>query len=170
MEEPGQARRQGRVGTALGQIRRDRWRRQVVQDQLHTPGMVLEFGQEGTQRMRVHVQDARAGSSVRLQTALLARMTAEYVSTATGSLPLCVTLSVTFPRGVARSHKGRWPQRAAVRANVNVLHPGRKAAMGGNTCVHSVAVTVTPRAATAGVPRRGMPASRRPWSEGRGDG
>jgi hypothetical protein len=86
----------------------------------------------------VHVQDARAGSSVRLQTALLERITAAYVSTATGSLPLCVTLFVALPRGVTLSHKDPWPQREAVQANINVLNPGQKSDTEENTYVHNV--------------------------------
>jgi anaerobic selenocysteine-containing dehydrogenase len=84
------------------------------------------------------------------------------VANETGSLPLRVTLSEALPRGVALSHKGRWPKREAAQANVNVLNPGRKSDMGENTCVHSVEVTVTPRAANEEVPRLGMTASRRP--------
>ena len=80
------------------------------------------------------------------------------VANETGSLPLRVTLSEALPRGVALSHKGRWPKREAARANVNVLNPGRKSDMGDNTCVHSVEVRVTPLAASEGVPRLGMPA------------
>ena len=64
-----------------------------------------------------------------------------------GSLPLRVTLSEAVPRGVALSYKGRWPKREAARANVNVLNPGQKSDMGENTCVHSVEVMVTARAA-----------------------
>lgn len=63
---------------------------------------------------------------------------------ATGSLPLRITLSEALPRGVALSHKGHWPKREPARANVNVLNPGHKADMAGNTCVHGVEVTVIP--------------------------
>ena len=69
------------------------------------------------------------------------------VTNETGCLPLRVTVSEVVPRGVALSHKGRWPKREPARANVNVLNPGRKSDMGENTCVHSVEVLVTPQAA-----------------------
>ncbi|MGH8064085.1 MAG: molybdopterin-containing oxidoreductase family protein [Candidatus Entotheonellia bacterium] len=69
------------------------------------------------------------------------------VANETGSLPLRVTLSEALSRGVALSHKGRWPKRDPAQANVNVLNPGQKSDMGENTCVHSVEVVVTPLAA-----------------------
>ena len=69
------------------------------------------------------------------------------VANETGSLPLRVTLSEALSRGVALSHKGRWPKREPAQANVNVLNPGQKSDMGDNTCVHSVEVVVTPLAA-----------------------
>ena len=47
------------------------------------------------------------------------------------------------PRGVALSHKGRWPKREDARANVNVLNPGEKADMGESTAVHGIEVTVS---------------------------
>jgi anaerobic selenocysteine-containing dehydrogenase len=68
------------------------------------------------------------------------------VANETGSLPLRVTLSEALSRGVALSHKGRWPKREPAQANVNVLNPGQKSNMGENTCVHSVEVVVTPLA------------------------
>jgi anaerobic selenocysteine-containing dehydrogenase len=61
----------------------------------------------------------------------------------TGRLSLAVSLSDALPRGVALSHKGRWPKHEAARANVNVLNPGRKTDMGESTCVHGIEVTVT---------------------------
>ncbi|MGQ0658506.1 MAG: molybdopterin-containing oxidoreductase family protein [Chromatiales bacterium] len=66
------------------------------------------------------------------------------VANEVGHLALRVTLAQTLPRGVALSHKGRWPRREAARANVNVLNPGQKADMGESTCVHSIEVTVRP--------------------------
>jgi anaerobic selenocysteine-containing dehydrogenase len=66
------------------------------------------------------------------------------VTNETGRLALRVTISEAVPRGVALSHKGRWPKREPARANVNVLNPGQKSDMGDNTCVHSVEVVVTP--------------------------
>jgi anaerobic selenocysteine-containing dehydrogenase len=68
------------------------------------------------------------------------------VANETGSLPLRVTLSEALPRGVALSHKGRWPKQEAARANVNVLNPGHKTDMGESTCVHGVEITITPLA------------------------
>jgi anaerobic selenocysteine-containing dehydrogenase len=62
----------------------------------------------------------------------------------TGQLRVYVTLSADIPRGVALSHKGRWPNREDTRANVNVLNPGRKADMGDSTAVHSIEVAVAP--------------------------
>jgi anaerobic selenocysteine-containing dehydrogenase len=61
----------------------------------------------------------------------------------TGRLSLAVSLSDALPRGVALSHKGRWPKQEAARANVNVLNPGRKTDMGESTSVHGIEVTVT---------------------------
>jgi anaerobic selenocysteine-containing dehydrogenase len=60
-----------------------------------------------------------------------------------GQLRAYVTLSTDIPRGVALSHKGRWPNRENTRANVNVLNPGRRADMGDSTAVHSIEVTVS---------------------------
>jgi hypothetical protein len=55
-----------------------------------------------------------------------------------------VTLTQVVPRGVALSHKGRWPKQEAAKRNVNVLNSGRKSDMGESTSVHSVEVTVGP--------------------------
>ena len=68
------------------------------------------------------------------------------VANETGRLVMRVTLTETLPRGVALSHKGRWPKQEAGRRNVNVLNPGRKSDMGESTAVHSVEVTVGPLA------------------------
>jgi anaerobic selenocysteine-containing dehydrogenase len=62
----------------------------------------------------------------------------------TGSLSYYVTVSEEVARGVALTHKGRWPKREAAGANVNVLNPGQKSDMGESTCVHSVEVTIAP--------------------------
>jgi anaerobic selenocysteine-containing dehydrogenase len=62
----------------------------------------------------------------------------------TGSLALRLAVSDDVPRGVALSHKGRWPKREDARANVNVLNPGEKADMGESTAVHGIEVTVSP--------------------------
>jgi anaerobic selenocysteine-containing dehydrogenase len=61
----------------------------------------------------------------------------------TGRLTMRVTVSEDVPRGVALSHKGRWPKQERDGANVNALNPGRRADMGGSTSVHSVEVSVT---------------------------
>ena len=61
-----------------------------------------------------------------------------------GRLEVRLTLSDGVPRGVALSHKGRWPGREPAGANVNVLHAGRKADMGASTSVHGVEVSVRP--------------------------
>ena len=68
------------------------------------------------------------------------------VANQTGSLALRATLSEDLPRGVALSHKGRWPKQEAAQANVNVLNPGQKSDMGENTCVHGVEVVIAPQA------------------------
>jgi anaerobic selenocysteine-containing dehydrogenase len=61
----------------------------------------------------------------------------------TGRLSLNVRLSDALPRGVALSHKGRWPKRERGHANVNVLNPGHKTDMGESNSVHGIEVTVT---------------------------
>jgi anaerobic selenocysteine-containing dehydrogenase len=66
-----------------------------------------------------------------------------WVFNETGRLSLAVSLSDALPRGVALSHKGRWPKQEPGQANVNALNPGRKADMGESTCVHGIEVTVT---------------------------
>jgi len=68
------------------------------------------------------------------------------VANETGRLVMRVTLTETLPRGVALSHKGRWPKQEPGQRNVNVLNPGRKSDMGESTSVHSVEVTVGPLA------------------------
>jgi anaerobic selenocysteine-containing dehydrogenase len=66
------------------------------------------------------------------------------VSNETGCLTVRVTLSTAFPRGMALSHKGRWPKRETTQANVNTLNSGEKTDMGENTCVHGVEIVLTP--------------------------
>ena len=68
------------------------------------------------------------------------------VANETGRLVMRVTLTETVPRGVALSHKGRWPKQETGQRNVNVLNAGRKADMGESTAVHGVEVTVGPLA------------------------
>ena len=85
----------------------------------------------------------------------LAEGTEALVANETGRLALRVTLSEALPRGVALSHKGRWPKHEAARANINVLNPGEKSDMGENTCVHGVEVVVVPLTAGEEVPQPG---------------
>lgn len=70
------------------------------------------------------------------------------VGNETGELRLRVAVTDAVPRGVALSHKGRWPSRESGRPNVNALNPGEKADMGESTSVHGVEVAVE-RAASA---------------------
>ena len=90
----------------------------------------------GAATVALHPDDAAARG--------LAEGDAVRLANATGSIALAVTVSDAVPRGVALSHKGRWPGREAGRANVNVLTPGVKTDMGASTCVHGVEVDVTP--------------------------
>jgi anaerobic selenocysteine-containing dehydrogenase len=62
----------------------------------------------------------------------------------TGRLTMRVRVSDTVPRGVALTHKGRWPKQEQDQVNVNWLNPGHKADMGESTCVHGVEVTAVP--------------------------
>ena len=66
------------------------------------------------------------------------------VANETGRLEMRVLVSHAVPRGVALTHKGRWPKHEQHGANVNLLNPGRKADMGESTCVHGVEVTISP--------------------------
>jgi hypothetical protein len=58
-----------------------------------------------------------------------------------------VKVAAIVPQGTALAAKSRWPKMEAAgpngRANINALHKGRKADMGGSTSVHGVEVTVT---------------------------
>jgi anaerobic selenocysteine-containing dehydrogenase len=60
-----------------------------------------------------------------------------------GEILLPVQVSARVPRGVALAPKGAWPKLSEAHTNINVLHRGRKADMGGSTSVHGVEVTVT---------------------------
>ena len=64
------------------------------------------------------------------------------VANENGHLTMRLALTEVVPRGVALSHKGRWPKQEAGQRNVNVLNPGRKTDMGESTSVHGVEVTV----------------------------
>jgi anaerobic selenocysteine-containing dehydrogenase len=66
------------------------------------------------------------------------------VENATGRLGLRLVLSDDVPRGVALSHKGRWPRLEPGGLNVNALNPGERSDMGDSTAVHGVEVTVSP--------------------------
>lgn len=92
--------------------------------------------QAGTASVCLHPEDAAALGLQEGGEALL--------HNETGRLRLRVALSDAVPRGVALSHKGRWPGRESSGANVNVLNPGAKTDMGESTCVHGVEVTVEP--------------------------
>jgi anaerobic selenocysteine-containing dehydrogenase len=59
-----------------------------------------------------------------------------------GRLELRLEISDVVPRGVALTHKGRWPRSEPGGANVNVLHPGHKADRGESTAVHGGEVEV----------------------------
>lgn len=61
-----------------------------------------------------------------------------------GRLALRVAVSDEVPRGVALSHKGRWPGTEEQGGNVNRLNPGLKTDMGESTSVHGVEVAVAP--------------------------
>jgi anaerobic selenocysteine-containing dehydrogenase len=65
------------------------------------------------------------------------------VTNETGRLAMRVALTEAVLRGVAVSHKGRWPKQEPGKRNVNVLNPGRKADMGESTSVHGIEVTVS---------------------------
>ena len=91
--------------------------------------------QLGAASVALHPEDAAERGLVAGHRATLANDT--------GSLELAVAISDTVPRGIALSHKGRWPKREGQGANVNVLNPGIKTDMGASTSVHGVEVTVS---------------------------
>jgi anaerobic selenocysteine-containing dehydrogenase len=90
--------------------------------------------QLGPGMVYMHPDDARERG--------LADGAAVLLSNDVGELQLNVSVSDIVPRGVALSHKGRWPKRQPGAANVNVLNPGLKADMGESSSVHAVEVTV----------------------------
>ncbi len=67
----------------------------------------------------------------------------------TGRIKMRVRVSDVAPRGVAVTHKGRWPNQQQGGANINLLNPGQEADMGASTCVHGVEVTILPAQPTA---------------------
>jgi len=71
-------------------------------------------------------------------------LTKHKIANETGRLVLHVQISDVIRPGVALSYKGRRAKHERTHANVNVLNPGTKTAMGESTAVHGVEVTVTP--------------------------
>jgi len=65
------------------------------------------------------------------------------LSNEVGALTVAVTVSEVPQPGVCVVYKGRWPSAEPGRANVNVLHRGGKADLGGSTAVHSLEVALT---------------------------
>ncbi len=88
----------------------------------------------GPATVTLHPEDAAARGLAAGEIALL--------SNETGRLELQVALSDEVPRGVALSHKGRWPKAEGARANVNLLNPGVKTDMGESSSVHGIEVEV----------------------------
>lgn len=91
--------------------------------------------QLGPATVALHPDDAAerglaAGDAVRLSNEI-------------GALALTLAISDIVPRGVALSHKGRWPKREGAGVNVNALNPGIKTDMGESTSVHAVEVEVS---------------------------
>ncbi len=67
---------------------------------------------------------------------------AAIVSNRCGAIELRVRVSDVVARGVALSHKGRWPKRSASAVNVNALNPGERADMGESSSVHGTVVAI----------------------------
>ncbi len=91
--------------------------------------------QLGPATVALHPDDAAerglaAGDAVRLSNEI-------------GALALTLEVSDIVPRGVALSHKGRWPKHEGAGINVNALNPGIKTDMGESTSVHAVEVEVS---------------------------
>lgn len=99
------------------------------------PGIAAKAGPE---RLTLHPDDAAARG--------LADGEAAVVESDAGRLVLPIEVAAVVPPGVALAGKSRWPKLAATgvngRANINALHRGRKADMGGSTSVHGIEVTV----------------------------
>jgi anaerobic selenocysteine-containing dehydrogenase len=89
----------------------------------------------GPPEVALHPADAAARG--------LAAGDAVLLSNETGRLTARLALSDDVPRGVALSHKGRWPRQERDGANVNALNPGHKSDMGESTAVHGVEITIT---------------------------
>ena len=64
------------------------------------------------------------------------------VSSKTGQIELRVRCSDSVARGVALSHKGRWPKLDAATTNVNVLNSGERSDMGESSSVHGTLVRI----------------------------
>ncbi|GIK98730.1 MAG: molybdopterin oxidoreductase [Alphaproteobacteria bacterium] len=99
------------------------------------PGIAAKAGPE---RLTLHPDDAAARG--------LAEGDLAVVESDVGRLVLPVQVAAAVPPGAALAGKSRWPKIEATgvngRANINALHKGRKADMGGSTSVHGVEVTV----------------------------
>jgi anaerobic selenocysteine-containing dehydrogenase len=91
--------------------------------------------QLGEASVAINPKDAASRELTEGQTVLLHNKT--------GKLTVKLKLDNDIPIGVALSHKGRWPNRQADGANVNVLNPGMKSDMGESTCVHGVEVEIS---------------------------
>ena len=59
-----------------------------------------------------------------------------------GSLPVAVDVTEMAQPGMGIVYKGRWPNREASAANINVLHKGEKSDIGAATCIHSLEVEI----------------------------
>jgi len=66
------------------------------------------------------------------------------VSNRVGRIELRVRVSDVVARGIALSHKGRWPKRSAGANNVNALNAGEPADMGESSSVHGTFVQIRP--------------------------
>jgi anaerobic selenocysteine-containing dehydrogenase len=88
----------------------------------------------GPRRVTLHPDDAAARDLVQGDSVTLRNQT--------GELVFALEISDAVPRGVALSHKSRWPKCEADGFNVNALNPGAKADMGESTAVHAVEVEV----------------------------
>ncbi|MFN3687128.1 molybdopterin-dependent oxidoreductase [Salinarimonas sp.] len=97
------------------------------------PGIARQIGPA---RVHLHPDDAAAAG--------LADGDPATLENEAGRLDLAVRISEAVQPGVALVYKGRWPGREPAGANVNVLHAGAKADLGGSTAVHSLEATLVP--------------------------
>jgi anaerobic selenocysteine-containing dehydrogenase len=89
----------------------------------------------GPAHICVHPEDAK---DLALEEGQLA-----IVSSETGRIELRVQYSDRVTRGVALSHKGRWPKLDTATTNVNVLNSGERTDMGESSSVHGTVVRIT---------------------------